>query len=178
MQHVFIDVEAMGPPGMGRPFALGAAKFDLERGVFDRWSGLIKPCGEADADTMAWLSSQTPDVLAQLRGRSSFWNVWDSFLAWVYGNILALPSERPTTFYADDWADFAWIDFECRTAKRPPLRTFGPQYDTSLIIALVPADRRPRRNPDWIQHVAVDDAAAGALEFIHALKFLGRGLPC
>lgn len=37
MQHVFIDVEAYGPPGIGRPFALGAVKFDLKRKVYARF---------------------------------------------------------------------------------------------------------------------------------------------
>lgn len=178
MQHIFIDVEALGPPGIGRPFAVGAVKFDMTRGVYERWQGLVKPRGEVDGVTMAWLSKQSVRVHEQLRGGQQFHEVWTQAVRFFFGDR-AHGIDPISLFWADDWSDFAWLDIEARACNRSPLRTMGAQYDSSAIVAL--AD--PLKVYSTVKygeiepHVAVDDALTGALDLIAALNILGRGLP-
>lgn len=179
MQHIFIDVEALGPPGLGRPFAIGAAKFDLTRGVYARWQGLARPSGVVDADTMAWLSKQSVRVHEQLRGGDTFASVWQQALRFFFGDpILAgMPASR-SVFWADDWSDFAWLDIETRPYGST-LRSMGPQYDSSAIVALADPLRAysTEKYGEIEPHVAVDDALTGALDLIASLNILGRHLP-
>jgi hypothetical protein len=180
MQHVFFDVEALGPPGVGRPFAIGAAKFDQQRGVYARWQGLVKPAGEVDGSTMAWLSEQSPQVLAQLRATDRFATTWTDALRFVYGDpVLAGMPNLPTTFWADDWSDFAWLNVEIRRCGDTPLRSYGPQYDSSAIVKLADPLRvySVEKYGELVPHVAEHDAVSGALDLIASLNILGRSLP-
>lgn len=178
MQHVFLDVEALGPPGRGSPFALGAVRFDTT-GILGNWSSSITPRGQCDATTLAWLSRQVGEVLAQLRDGVLFADAWYEFQVWLFGHSR---KPVPTTFWADDWSDFAWLDIECREHSLVSLRELGPQYDASGIIALVPAEHRPRDQSEWaegamVRHMAADDARVGALDLLAALKAMHRALP-
>lgn len=177
MQHVFIDVEAFGPPGVGRPFALGAAKFDMARGVYERTQWLIRAPGSVGGDqsTMEWLSQQSPRVLAQMRGGLPFGQAWGEFLCFADADDRA----RNTVFWADDWSDFAWLDFEARDYRFRPLRDFGSQYDSSAIVALADPLKvySVEKYGEFVPHIAMDDATAGALDLIASLKILGRDLP-
>ncbi len=176
MQHIFIDVEALGPPGIGRPFAIGAVKFDMTRGVYERWHGLVKPRGEVDGDTMAWLSKQSVRVHEQLRGGQQFHEVWAQAVRFFYGGT---GFDYLSVFWADDWSDFAWLDIEARACNWSPIRTMGAQYDSSAIVALADPLKvySTAKYGEIERHVAVDDALTGALDLIAALTILGRGLP-
>jgi hypothetical protein len=193
MQHIFLDVEALGAPGMGSPFAVGAAGFDME-GIRWRWHRNIRISGRAIADpeTLAWLSEREPEVLAQLRGGFTFGEVWLELISML--NELSMLNERKNedepavTFWADDFSDFAWLDLAARQHGLLPLRTFGPQYDSSALVALAesvhtgPRKRRdgPRLDDDarrLIEHYAEHDAVRGAMDLIWALQDMGRFLP-
>ena len=178
MQHIFIDVEALGPPGIGRPFAVGAVKFDMTRGVYERWQGLVKPRGEVDGVTMAWLSKQSVRVHEQLRGGQQFHEVWTQAVRFFFGDR-AHGIDPISLFWADDWSDFAWLDFEARDYRFRPLRDFGSQYDSSAIVALADPLKvySVEKYGELVPHIAMDDATAGALDLIASLKILGRDLP-
>ena len=178
MQHVFIDVEAFGPPGIGRPFALGAVKFNMSMGVYARfqcgisWPGMV----HADQETLNWLLRQEPRVLAQARDGVLFRQAWAMFYDFVY------PDQRdPTTFWADDFSDFAWLDYEARAHQPalPPLRSFGSQCDSSALIKLADPLKvySVEKYGELVPHIAMDDATAGALDLIASLNILGRALP-
>lgn len=170
MQHVFIDVEAYGPPGIGRPFALGAAKFDSERRVYARaqwnidWSGAENIT--ADQRTMNWLLEQEPRVLAQTRGGQPFGKVWLAFRDFVFADGVS------PRFYADDWSDFAWLDIEARRALLNTIRDWGaPQYDTSVLVTAADPLQVYSEvlDGELVPHVAEHDAVRGALDLIAAL---------
>jgi hypothetical protein len=179
MQHVFIDVEAYGPPGIGRPFALGAVKFNRERGIYKRsqwhisWPGPEPLC--AHQETIDWLVQQDARVLAQTRGGEPFAKVWSEFREFVF-----IDPERPT-FWADDFSDFAWLDIEARRHLLPPLRILGAQYDSSAMVKIANVLARDPRwygaIADLVKHVAVDDATFGALDVLGAAGALGWELP-
>jgi hypothetical protein len=181
MQHVFIDVEAYGPPGIGRPFALGAVKFNRERGIYKRfqqriaWPGPEPLC--AHQETIGWLVQQEKRVLDQTRHGEPFAKVWEEFSVFVFTD-----PERPT-FWADDFADFAWLDYETRRHMLRPLRQMGAQYDSSALTQLARVDVSDPTYlsnqakwygcvADFVQHVAVDDATFGVLDFFAACKKL------
>lgn len=178
MQHIFTDVEAYGPPGIGKPFALGAVKFNARRGIIERWTRSIAwPEPQriiAHQPTMHWLLQQRQEVIAQTAGGIPFAAAWHEFIAWV-------KDESPRTFWADDWSDFAWLDLEAREHLLPTLRDLGAQYDSSPIVKL--GDPRPW-DSRWygaasmlIQHVAADDATTGALDLLGSLRSLRLDLP-
>lgn len=184
MQHVFIDVEAYGPPGIGRPFALGAVKFDRERKVYARFQAKIGWDGvsiAADQGTMEWLSKQEPRVLEQLRGGEPFPKVWGDFVDWLgdgledwFARVARLAKEGvlPLAFYADDWSDFAWLDIEARRHSLPALRQYGAQYDTSAFVKAADPLRHHNeaaRYGELVPHIADHDAIRAALDFIAAL---------
>ena len=170
----------MGPPGIGRPFALGAVKFCETRGIVARFQMHIKVDGGVDAETLRWLVGQGAPVLAQLDKAHLFMAAWQEFRDWVYHS----PTRHmpPVVWWADDWSDFAWLDIECRRHSLQPLRHFdgryNNQFDSSSVLALVgPVRRDPNHyGADLIPHVAVDDATAGALDLLAALRVLGRNL--
>lgn len=167
-QHIFIDVEALGPPGIGNPFALGAVVFDAT-GIHSRhqWNIDVVDFATTQGDTLAWLSRQPPEVLAQLRDGKPFTEVWQEFLALVRG--------VEPIFWADDFSDFAWLDREARVLCLTPLRDLGSQYDSSAILRL--ASPLPPVSTVGTPHVAVHDAERGAEELLAALATLGRTLP-
>lgn len=179
-QHVMVDVEAYGPPGIGRPFALGAAKFDRRRGVYARrqWNlkcfdGPFKAQTTANIDTLDWLSKQSPQVLEQMRGGIPFAVAWTSFLTFV--------GDFPTVFWADDYGDFAWLEIEVRAGvpdhacdRYSPLRMLGPQYDSSAIVALADPLQvySVEEHGELTKHVAEHDAVRGALDLLAAHDLL------
>lgn len=179
MQHVYIAVEALGPPGRGTIFALGATRF-TSKGLASCFSVHIKPLGPCDPERLAFLSRQDSDVLAQLRGGLDFSVAWYDFQTWLFGETRA---HAPTTFWADGWADFAWLDIECARWHLPSLFQLGPYLHTSSgLSALVPAQQRPLdlswgRTEGYVPFVAVDDATVGALNLLAALRALGCALP-
>ena len=169
--HIFIDVEAFGPPGIGRPFALGAAKFDMERGVYARFQGNIAWPGTASVfiyqDTLEWLLRQEPEVLAQVKHGSPFAQVWADFQTWAQVVLL----RDPPTFWADDWSDFAWLDIEAREHMLPPLREFGAQFDSSAITKAADPLRvySTETYGELVPHVAGHDAVRGALDLLASI---------
>jgi len=77
MKFVMFDIEALGPPGVGEIFALGAVRFDPGTGrILDRFSRNVRPGsglgGElrATCDTLRWALAQSPSVLDQLPTRA------------------------------------------------------------------------------------------------------------
>ena len=173
-QHIFLDVEAFGPPGIGRPFALGAVRFDMKRGAYDRrqWNiRSVSPSVTGEQSTLEWLSLQEPRVLAQMRNGRPFTEVWGEFLAYAYGDT--------AFFWADDWSDFAWLDFECRGRDLLTLRGLGSQYDSSPLVRLANPLKiySEEKYGELVPHVAEHDAVSGALDLIAALNILGRELP-
>lgn len=192
MQHVFIDVEAYGPPGIGRPFALGACKFDKARGVYARFQvGITWTCAlAAHQQTFDWLLRQPPYVLAQGRlPGPSFERAWRLFMEFVHGSktvgaamtelLVGVPKNEEVTFWADDWSDFAWLDFEARQHTLSPLRETGAQYDSSAIVALADPLRiyNDAKYGELKPHLAEHDAVRGALDLIASLHLLNQDLP-
>lgn len=171
MKFVMFDIEALGPPGVGEIFALGAVRFDPDTGrILDRFSRNVRPGSglggdlRATCDTLRWALAQSPSVLDQLRDPMSkpFSAVYFEFMAWL-GLDDAIAG--PIMLMADDWSDFAWIEFEALRAGLGGLRRDGIEmYDVSVLARVEPKERiRPERG--LIKHVALDDAEAGALDF-------------
>ena len=178
MQFVFFDVEALGPPGAGDLFALGAVRFDPAAGlVLDRWHRNIRPGNgmngavRANIDTLRWVLGQEPAVLAQLRDADAtgFNRVYLEFIAWC-----GFGDERPTCLCADDWSDFAWVEAEAHRACLGGLRRpFVRLYDTSILDNLPPAASVQAARL-LTPHVAVDDAEAGALRLMERWPHIGH----
>ncbi len=184
----FVDVEALGPPGIGDIFAIGAVHLNwLAGGIMERrqWNIAIPRYPGSDGPTLKWAMSQRPEVQAQLTDPNAkpFAEVWDEIMAFLV-HPAHIPNERwdaekraarargesRAVVYADDWSDFAWLDFAAREAGLPTLRSCAIQADSSILnIASGIKLRRPAR---LIEHVAVDDAEFGALELMTASRFL------
>lgn len=182
MQHIFIDVEAFGPPGIGRPFAIGAAKFNADRGVFARRQWNIGPTSVCagrpaggDHSTIEWLTQQESRVLAQLKNGRPFQYVWPEVLEFVDQPF----SRCGSAVWADDWSDFAWLDIEARLHGLKTLRDYGAQFDSSAIVALADPLKvySEEKYGVLVPHIAEHDAVTGALDLLASLHILGRQLP-
>ena len=176
MQFVFFDVEALGPPGAGDLFALGAARFDPTKGqILDRWHRNIRPGTSgnvrATMGTLDWLLGQSSAVLAQLRdqGAKPFAAVYQDFIGWA-----RVASPETLILCADDWSDFAWMEYEAHSAQLGGLRRPNVRmYDTSFLDNLPPA-RSVAMTRLLTPHVAGDDAEAGALRLMERWAHIGH----
>lgn len=181
MPHFFFDVEALGPPGLGEIFAIGIVHFDPHEGtikgraqypvrVGDPMTGQVR----ATRETLGWLGKQSPLVQAQLddpRGQP-FAHVYQSFMSFIGGPEFYAGR---VVLCADDWADFAWINFEAQRrglAGIPRDRVI--QVDTTALDMMVPKTIEPPR--PLTQHIALDDAEWGALSYMAAIRELGDKL--
>ncbi len=174
---VFFDVEALGPPGHGQIFALGAVRFDPWAGtILERWSRDVAVGDSfgfevrATAKTLQWLLRQRPEVIAQLQDPEAdgFSRSYLDFTAFVLG---PWADGRRIFLCADDWSDFAWIEFEAGRARLDSLRGSVGMYDTSILDHLKPARVIEPTRP-LIQHIAVDDAEAGAIRLMERWPYL------
>lgn len=154
-RHYFIDIEALGPPGQGSPFALGIVEFDPAAGeIISRLQlNLLMPCMTANGPTIRWLADQ-PGILDQLKDCVE--GVWPHSLLvrsrWDrHGeNLDGVPRDY---LWADDWADFAWL-----SEHVPDMRDHFICIDTSIIDMQL---EDWQRNTNLRNHVAVDDAEDG-----------------
>lgn len=188
----FVDVEALGPPGIGDIFAIGAVQMSwIHGGIMDRqqWNIAIPRYPGTDAPTMKWVMSQRAEVQAQLTDAKAkpFAEVWGEIMQylvhpanipngrWNLDHNAERRNERQrgdarAVVFADDWSDFAWLDFAAREAGLPTLRSVAIQADSTILN--VASGIRLRRPERLIEHVAADDAEFGALELMTAAKYL------
>ena len=177
-RHTFIDVEALGPPGIGDIFAIGAARFDwFHGGVHERrqWNIELPRYPAGDAPTLKWVLAQSPEVQAQITSgtRWNFFEAWAEILDFLCPPGFHKP-EQPirTVVWADDWSDFAWLDYAARQHNLPVLRGLAIQSDSTPIVMASGFDLiRPAR---LVEHVAVDDAEFGALQLLTSAKSLAN----
>lgn len=178
MQHYFFDVAALGPPGLGEIFAIGIVHFDPKAGTIKARSQYPVRVGDpltgqvrATRYALEWLGQQSPPVRAQLddsRGQP-FACVYQSFMSFIGGP--AFFGGR-IVLCADDWADFAWFNFEAQRLGLDCIpRDRVIQLDTTALDMMVPKTVQPSR--PLTQHVALDDAEWGALSYMAAMRELG-----
>lgn len=169
-RHYFIDIEALGPPGVGQPFALGVVEFDIETGEMIARMQMPLLAGyqqvKAETNTLRWLAKQSPEVIAQLAAESGLS---------PYGILVERRFWRdgpPRDYlWADDWADFAWL-----SEHIPNIRDHFVCIDTT-ILDMELGDGFTF--DDLTPHIAVDDAEAGMRRLMWALgrPTLGGGRP-
>lgn len=180
MRHIYLDVKAFGPVGAGDPFAFAAARFDAsgchrDAAAQRAWSVAMGPTTRIDVETLGWLASQAPQVLAQLSDPIPFATAWYDFLAWAVPELGGPHAPPPIVFWADDWADFAWLSIAARSSGVPELRAFGVQADATALL-LASGVTAPTPAAEHTPHVAADDVRQGVAHLLRAVTALGVSL--